>query len=380
MFFELSDEQKNLQQKFHKLAESHLRPLSLEIDQRPPGPIDSHFLRIMEKENFPALLIPEEYGGRPVDCITLAVILEELAWGSIDFVSIINATFHAIMTVLIGGTQEQKSIFLKQLLDSRGSVASFCPTEETGGSDSSSFSTLARKDDGQYILNGTKNPVINAGDCLFYVLWANLEEERDRSGINAFVVPGDAAGIKVGPYHDKSGMRGAPTASVIFDEVAVPRENLVGPLGSGYLLMMQAVDWGRVFVGATCVGIARAALETALDFAKTRYIKGRPIISNQGVSFILSELMTHLEAARLLVWKACGLMQSGLDFTAAASMAKLFASELAVRATSEGMLIMGHKSVERPSLMEKLQRDAQLTRIVEGTSQIQKAIIANQLQ
>ncbi len=380
MSFELSDEQKSVQQKFHKLAESQLRPLSLEIDQRPPGPIDPHYLRILEKENLPSLIIPEEYGGKQVDWMTLAVIIEELAWGSVDFSSIVNATLHSIMTVLNGGTRDQKSRFLRKVLESRGGVASFCATEDTGGSDSSSFSTLAREENGAYVLNGSKNPVINAGDSLLYVLWANMEYECDRSGINAFVVPGDAEGIKIGPYHDKSGLRGTPTAQVTFDEVTVPKENRIGPLGSGYLLMMQSVDWGRVFVGATCVGIARAAVEKALDFAKTHIIKGRPIINNQGVSFILADLMTRLEAARLLVWKACDLMQAGLDYTAAASMAKLFASELAVRATSEGMLIMGQKGVSRPSLMEKLQRDAQLTRIVEGTSQIQKAIIANQLR
>jgi len=380
MLFELADEQKSYQQKFHKLAESRLRSLSLEIDQRPPGPIDSQFLRILEKEDFPSLIIPEEFGGKPVDWITLAVILEELAWGSLDFVSIINATFHAIMMVLYGGIGEQGSELFKKVLTSRGSVASFCVTEDTGGSDSSSFSTLARDEKGTYVLNGSKNSVINAGDALFYVVLANIEEKRDRSGINAFVVPGDAEGINIGPYHDKSGMRGTPTASVTFDEVIVPKKSLIGPVGSGYLLLMQTIDWGRVFVGATCVGITRAAVEEALAFAKTRIVKGRPIISNQGVGFVLSELVTQLEAARLLVWKACGLMQSGQDYTAASSMAKLFASELAIKATSEGMLIMGHKAVLRPSLMEKLQRDAQLSRIAEGTSQIQKAIIANQLR
>jgi len=380
MILELSEEQQKIQQKFHMIAESQLRPLSLDIDQKTPGPIDTHFLRILEKESFNSLLIPGEYGGNPIDVISLAVIEEELSWGSVDFISIINATFHAIMTILLGASPEQKSEFLPLMLNKAGAVASFCPTEEKGGSDSSFFSTLARLENDRYILNGSKSPVINAGDCLFYVVWANMEDDRGRSGINAFIVPADSEGITVGPYHNKSGNRGMPTAEVKFHETGIPRKNLIGQYGSGYLLMMQVIDWGRAMAGASYVGLARAAIEEALEFAKTRIIKGRPIISNQGISFILSDLVTQLEAARLLVWKACRLIELGLDYTAASSMAKLFASELAVKATNEGMMILGQKSAIRPSLMEKFQRDAQLARIIEGTSLIQKAIIANQLR
>lgn len=377
--FELSDEQKKLQDKFHKIAGSQLRPLSLDLDQKSPGPIDFRFLRILAKERLNSLIIPEKYGGRPVDAITLAIIQEELAWGSIDFVSIVNSTYHAIMTILIGGSQKQKAEFFPLMLNPQGAVASICVTEDKGGSDSSFFSTVARLENGRYILNGSKNPIINAGDSLFYIVWANIDNEKERSGINAFIVPASSEGITIGPYHDKSGFRSMPTARVSFNDVSISKNNLIGLPGSGYLLLMQVIDWGRALTGGSCTGLARAAVEEALEYAKTRFIKNRPIISNQGVSFILSDLVTQLEAARLLVWKACRLIDLGLDYTAAASMAKLYASELAVRATSEGLLILGQKSCYRSSLMEKLQRDAQLTRIIEGASQIQKAVIANQL-
>ncbi|MBI4765328.1 MAG: acyl-CoA dehydrogenase family protein [Deltaproteobacteria bacterium] len=377
--FELSKEQKRLQDKFHKIAEFEIRPLAIDMDKKLPGPIDPSFLRILANNNLNALIIPREYGGKAVDSVTLALIEEELAWGSVDFISIINATFHALMTILIGGSKEQKSKFLPMMLSPAGAVASFCSTEEKSGSDSSSYSTLARFKNDRYILDGQKNPIVNAGDSLFNIVWANLENQKDRSGINAFIVPATTKGISIGPFHDKSGFRGMPAAMVSFSGASIPKNNLIGVPGSGYLLLMQVVDWGRAIAGATSVGLARAAVEEALGYAKTRLIKKRPIISNQGVSFILSELTTQLAAARLLVWKACRLIDLGLDYTAAASMAKLFASELAVRAATEGMLILGHKSYFRPSLMEKLLRDSQLSRIIEGTSQIQKIIIANQL-
>ena len=377
--FKLSEEQKTLQEKFHKIAESQLRPLSLEIEQRTPGPIDPCFSRLLAKEGLNSFIIPREFGGKPADGITLAIIIEELAWGCLDFASIFQANIHAMKTILIGGAKEQKAEFLPLMLSPTGAVASFCPTEDKSGSDSSSFSTTARLKKGRYILSGKKNPVINAGHSLFYIVWANMENDQGRSGINAFIVPGGSQGITCGPYYDKCGYRGVPMAMVSLDQVEVPKKNLIGPSGSGYLLLMQTVDWGRAFAGASCVGLARAAIEEALEFAKSRIIKKRPIISNQGVGFILAELVTQLEAARLLVWKACKLMDAGMDYTAASSMAKLFASELAVRASSEGMLILGQQSLYRSSLMGKFQRDAQLTRIVEGTSQIQKAIIVSQL-
>lgn len=377
--FELSERQRGLQQRLNAIGASRLRPTTMELDRAAPGPLDRNFLDILGQEGLISLLIPEEYGGQRVDGITLAVIIEELGWASTDFAAVFQSTLHAAKTILIGGSPEQKETFLPQLLAPEGRVAAFCPTEEQGGSDSSSFATTARLSGDRYILNGEKTPVINAGSALFYIVWANMDTDRGRSGINAFIVPGDTPGVTCGPYYDKSGHRGVPIAKVSFENVDVPKENLIGAPGSGYLLLMQAVDSGRAFVGASCVGLARAALEIALEYAKERKIKNRTVISNQGVSFPLAELMTQLEAARLLVWKACELMDAGLDHSAASAMAKLFASELAVHATSEGMLILGQKSMHRSALMEKFQRDAQLTRIVEGTSHIQKAVIASQL-
>ena len=377
--FDLTKRQIHLREKFHIIAKSQLRPLLSELDRIKPNPMDHQLLEIIGKEHLNSLLIPKEYGGQQVDNVTLAIIMEEIAWGSPDLVSIYMANMHAIKTILIGGTKQQKAEILPLLLDSKGCVVSFCPEEGKGGSDSSSYSTTASEKNDVFVLNGTKKPVMNAGNSAFYMLWANMDDNKGRSGINAFIVPCNSAGITCGPYYDKSGYRNKPVASVSFENVRVPKRYLIGSAGSGYLLLMQTLDWSRAFIGASSVGYARAAIEEAIEYARTRIIKNRPIIHYQGVGFVLADLATQLEAARLLVWKACKLIDALQDHTTESSMAKLFASELAVKATSDGMLILGQKCIDPSSLMGKFQREAELMRIFEGTSQIQKTIIMNQL-
>jgi acyl-CoA dehydrogenase len=377
--FELTKEQKSVKQKIRRLAEERLRPSSFRVDAGKPGPLDNEYRRIISEEHLNAFIVPVEFGGREVDHVTLSVITEEIGYGCAGMASIYGATIHATSPLLIGGSQEQKEAFLPMLLKPGGEVAGCCITEEKGGSDTSFFTTTARQVDGGYIITGTKVPVLNAGSAAFYVVWASSNAGRGRAGINAFLIPKDTPGITFGPYHDKHGLRCAPTAAVHFNEVMVPRVNLVGLPGSGYLLLMQCLDWGRAFFGAVCVGLARAAIEESIKFAKDRNILDRPIIKNQSISFILAELATEIDAARLLIWRACRLMDLKMDFSRESSMAKLFASEVAAKTTNEGMLILGKKGYLEPSPMSKYQRDAQGLRIIEGTSQIQKRIISGQL-
>ena len=379
--FELTKEQKALKDRLHRIAVDKIQPYSLEIDASKPGKIDKRYLEIIAQEKLNAFIIPERYGGRPLKWVTLSLVMEELGLGCAGFAGIYAQTLHVVSTILIGGSPAQKKEFLPLLLGPSGAVASFCLTEEKGGSDVSSFSTkaLLEKDD-YYRLNGSKTPIINAGDAVFYVVWANTGTgKKGLAEINAFIIPRDEQGMSFGPLHDKPGLRSAPTATVFLKDLNVPISNLIGPSGSGYLLFTQTIDRGRALVGSICVGLARAAIEMAIGFAKERTVRARPIIRNQDISFSLAELATDLEAARLLVWKACHRMDKHMDYTALSSMAKLFASELAVRATTQGMLILGQRGCKRPSLMDKFQRDAQMTRIIEGTSQVQKMIIASQL-
>ncbi len=278
--FELSTEQKKLQQKIHRQAQK-LHPLSLKVEAARPGPIDKNYRKIIAEEKLNSFIIPEEFGGRPLDQLTLSIVTEEIGFGCAGLASIYAATVHSVSALLIGGSPEQKKRFLPLLLRPADSVASCCITEEKGGSDTASFKTTATQEGDSYVISGEKVPIINAGNAVFYIVWASSDTGRGRAGINTFVIPKNTEGISVGPYQDKPGLRCAPTATVSFRNVAVPKSNLIGLPGSGYLLLMQTLDWGRAFFGAICVGLARAALEEAIGFAKKRVVSNRPIIKNQ---------------------------------------------------------------------------------------------------
>ncbi|MGA2731059.1 MAG: acyl-CoA dehydrogenase family protein [Syntrophobacteraceae bacterium] len=377
--FELSTEQKRAELKFMRLAKKKLHPLSLKIDAQEPGPIDPAYLDILADEDLNAFLVPKQYGGRPLDFITLSLVIEGLAYGCAGFASIYGATLHAVSAVLIGGSHDQKAAYLPLLLGHRGKPAGCCITEQKGGSDTSRFSTTAYPDGQYYILNGTKSPVINAGDAAFYVVWANTNTGKGRGDINAFIVPGDSPGISIGPYHDKPGLRCAPTATVSFSEVQVHSSDMIGLQGSGYPLLMQSLDWSRALFSAICVGVAKAAFDQTAAFAKQRSIRNKPIIKNQGIGFSLADYATDICAGRLLVWRACRMMDRNAHYTKEASMAKLFASRMAARIASEGMLIMGLTAHTGPNLMAKFQRDTQVLRLLEGTDHIQKIIISSQI-
>ncbi|MEN6359056.1 MAG: acyl-CoA dehydrogenase family protein [Smithella sp.] len=376
---EPTEKQLTLQEHFRRLAVKRLQPQSIRIDVAKPAGVDPDYLAVIAEENLNAFLIPEAYGGKPLDWMSLAILFEELGAGCAGFAAVYAQTFHSIAALLIGGSEEQKKRFFPHLLPPGGRVASFCVTEEKSGSNTSSFSTSFSRKEKFFILNGDKEPIINAGKSRFYVVWANEEGTKNRAGISTFLIPAKTAGLGFGPYHDKPGFRPAPTAAVHFKNVRIPEGNMIGPAGSGYLLLMQILDWGRALGAAIAVGLARTAIEEAIRFAKQRVILKRPIIRNQSIAFMLADLVTELEAARALVWRACRLIDLGRDHTVASSMAKLYASELAVRATTEGLLILGQSGYKRPSLMDKLHRDAQAFRIAEGTSHVQKLIISGQL-
>ncbi|HRR40734.1 MAG TPA: acyl-CoA dehydrogenase family protein [Syntrophales bacterium] len=376
--FEPSVEQITLQEHFRRLSETTVRPLSLKVDVGHPGPIDENYLDLIAKENLNAFIIPSQYGGRLLDHVSLALVIEELSYGCAGLATIYITTLHVVFALLIGGSETQKESFLPSLLQSSSVVAGGI-TEDRGGSDTTSFSTIARLEGDHYVINGIKSIVFNAGNASFYLVWANSVATKGREGINVFIVPKETPGISFGEYHDKPGLRCVPSATMTFQDVVVSKSNLIGLPGSGYLLLMQMLDIGRAFFGAICVGLARAALEEIINFAKGRIIRNHPIIKNQGISFSLAELATEIESARFLVWKACRLMDLRQDFTRESSMAKLYASEVAAKTTNEGMVILGRKSYVQQSSMAKYQRDAQALRILVGPSQIQKIIISSQL-
>jgi len=375
---ELSAEQKRTELKFMRLAKK-LHPLSLKIDAQQPGPIDPAYLDIIADQDLNAYMVPKQYGGRPLDFVTLSLVIEGLGYGCAGFASIYCVTMHAVSALLIGGSHDQKAAYLPLLLGHSGRPVGCCITEEKGGSDTSRFSTKADADGEHYIINGTKSPVISAGDAAFYVVWANTGTGRGRGDINAFIVPGDSPGISIGPYHDKPGLRCAPSATVTFSNVKVHKYDLIGAPGSGYPLLVQSLDLGRALFSAVCVGIAKAAFDETATFAKQHTIANKAIIRNQGIGFPLADQATDICAGRLLVWRACRMMDRNAHYTKEASMAKLFSSRMAARIANEGMLIMGQTAHTKPNLMAKFQRDAQVLRLLEGTDHIQKMIISSQI-
>jgi alkylation response protein AidB-like acyl-CoA dehydrogenase len=305
------------------------------------------------------------------------MVVEEIAAGCAGLAACIVGVMHAITPILIAGTEKQKRTYLSPLTKGQPVLASFALTEPYGGSDLTSLKTSAKKLDKDYVLNGTKDYIVNGAVAELVTACAQVRPEYGRGGLQFFLVPGKD--IKVSRVRNKMGIRYANTAQIIFDNTLVKEENVLGQDGSGYLLLTQTLDYGRALVGAVEVGIARAAYDLALKYAREREQFGRPIFANQGISFPLVEMATIIDAARLLVWRACWLMDQNDDYSKESSMAKVFASEMAQKVTSKAIDIMGATGYSSDGLLSMYYRDAKVGSIVEGTNNIQKMTIASLL-
>jgi acyl-CoA dehydrogenase len=239
--------------------------------------------------------------------------------------------------------------------------------------------TLATRKGDHYILNGTKAFITNAGLAGFYIVFATIDPRKRDGGLNAFIMDGDSKGLKLGAIEDTMGLRALQTGELIFDNVEVPVENLLGAENTGFLIAMQTLDISRPCMGAGAIGAARSAFEVALSYARERKQYGRPIIENQGISFMLADMATEIEAARLLTWKACWLIDQGMDSTMASSMCKIFATETAERVCSRAIQILGGQGYTRKWPLEKYLRDVKALQIYEGTNQIQRVVISSML-
>ncbi|MEW6424566.1 MAG: acyl-CoA dehydrogenase family protein [Bacillota bacterium] len=378
--FRLTEDQEKIQQKIRDRVQRTILPAALPADRRSaPGPPPAAFLELIGEERLGAMFIPRASGGLGYDYATGAVVLEELAAGCPGLAAMAAASLHAGAPVLMVGTAEQKQLFLPWLTEASPGLGGFAVTERQAGSDVAAISTLARRGSGGYLLTGIKCSVINAGIAGFYLVFASLAPGKGRAGLNAFIVPANAAGLTVGPLEDKVGLRNAPTAEVALQEVFVPASHLIGREGAGYLLLMQTLDRGRAFSAAVAVGTARAAFELALAYARERRQFGRAIIKNQAVSFALAEMATTIQAARLLTWHACRLIDADEDYSQAAAMAKYFSSRAAEEVTAWAMDLFGRYAHNKTYPIEKLWRDAKTIATVEGTHNVQRMVIASLL-
>ena len=377
--FDLTDEQLEYQKMARAFAEKEIKPYAAELDRRQDGKFNWEIVRKFARENLLALCIPKEYGGLGVSYLTSVIVAEEWAAACLGISADAGITALATNCIALVGNEDQKKRYLPLVCGKDGVLAGIALTEPEAGSDVGGIRTKATRKGDYYILDGTKTFITNAGLASFYVVFAIIDPQKKHGGLNAFIVDAESPGLTLASTEDKMGMRASQTGTLIFKNVRVPAQNLLGVENSGYLIAMQTMDMARPGAGASAVGVARAAYETALVYARKRKQFGHALIGNQAISSQFVDMAIDIEAARLLVWKAAWLIDQGMDSTKASSICKTFASEMAERVCSQAVQILGAKGYTRNYPVEKYYRDVKAISIYEGANQIQRMIIASML-
>jgi acyl-CoA dehydrogenase len=373
--FSLTDEQKDIRELAHDFAEKEIRPVAWDLDRDSTFPHE-----IVQKAWEVGLMnshIPEEYGGPGLDYLSGCLIEEELGWGCSGIGTSLMCNGLATAPVALGGSEELKKEYLGMLTE-EPRLASFCLTEPDAGSDVSAMRTTAVKKGDKYVINGTKCFITNGSHASWYTVYAKTDREAGHRGISAFVVPRDA-GVVVDKKEDKLGQRASDTAMISFNDVEVPASNLLGEENKGFKLAMMTLDRTRPGVSAMAVGIGQAAFEYARDYAKERVQFGVPIAMHQAIQFMIADMATKVEAARLLTWKSAALLDKGERNTLASSHAKRFAADSAMEVTVDAVQVYGGYGFIKEYPVEKLMRDAKIMQLYEGTSQIQRLVIAREV-
>ena len=375
--FTLTSEQKLYQKTIHEFCEKEIKPLAKKIDQEEYFPWELY--RKMGKMGIMGMTVPKKYGGADVDRVSYMIALEEISrvCGSTGI------TVEAHNSLGIGhiyekGTEEQRKKYLPKLTSGKA-IAAWALTEANAGSDAASIQTTAILDGNEWVLNGTKQFATSGDIAEVVIVMAKTDKEKGAKGISAFIVEKDTPGFKAGQLEDKLGLRGSRTAELIFEDCRIPKSHLLGEKDMGFIGAMNILDRGRTAIGAMSVGIARAALEDSIDYAKQRQQFGKPIGKNQAIQWMIADMATEIDAARLLVYRAAYLEDKNIPFSIEASMAKLFGSEMAMRATRNAIQIHGGYGYMRDRPLERYFRDVKLCQIGEGTSEVQRMVIAKRL-
>jgi alkylation response protein AidB-like acyl-CoA dehydrogenase len=376
MDFRLTDEQVQIQQMVRDFALSEIQPSLAEWDEAQHFPVDT-FKRAGELGML-GVTVPEEYGGAGLSYVDYVNVIEEL--GVVDSGFALSVAAHNSLGtghIYLAGNEEQRKKWLPKLATGEW-IGAWGLTEPNSGSDASGMSTVAVKDGDEWVLNGTKNFITNATYADISVVLA-VTDRNDKKGITAFAVEMDRKGIRPGKKENKLGMRVSDTAELVMEDCRVPSANILGQIGYGFVDAMKVLDGGRISIGALAVGIARGAFEAARDYSKQRQAFGQPISQFQAIQFMLADMATEIEAARLLCHRAATVKDAGERVTQFSAMAKLYASEVAVRATEKGVQIFGGYGFIKEFPAEKYYRDVKLCTIGEGTSEIQRVVIARNL-
>ena len=376
MDFTLSEEQRMLQTAIRDFARDKLAPVADELDRRQEFAWDN--FKMMAEMGVFGLSIPPEYGGGGGDEISIAIAVEEIARACASTADILDVHLCLCSAPIYRfGSEEQRQRFLPPL--TRGEkVGAHAVTESEAGSDISNIQMTAVKDGDSYILNGTKIFITNGDVCDIVFVFANIPELGNR-GMTAFIVEEGTPGYSKGHKYDKLGMHAATNADQVFEDCRVPAANRIGEEGQGMRICLEILDHGRIGIAAQSLGITQAILDRAIDYSKQRVQFGTPISQNQGISWRLADVTTELEAARLLTYKAAYLVDKGQPFRREAAMAKLYASELAMKATTLGIQVFGGYGYMMDSPMQRYFRDAKLTEIYEGTSEVQRMVISRDI-
>jgi alkylation response protein AidB-like acyl-CoA dehydrogenase len=377
--FDLTDEQLKYQHFARSFADKEMKPYAAELDRRHNESYDWGIVGKFAQANLLGLCIQRAYGGQGVSYLTSVVVFEELAAACLGMSAAVGVTALATNCIELVGNEIQKKRYLPRVCGKDGVLAGVAVTEAQAGSDIGAIRTKAVRKGDCFILEGTKTFITNAGLADFYIVFASSDPQKQLGGLNAFIVDGQSAGLRLACIEDKMGMRAAQVGTLVFDQVAVPAENLLGAENSGFLILNQIMDMARPATGASAVGVARAAYETALAYARERKQFGTPIIENQAIYSQFADMAMEIEAARLLVWRAAWLIDQEMESTRASSMCKTFASEMAERVCSQAVQILGAKGYTRDYPVEKYYRDVKAISIYEGANQIQRMIIASML-
>ncbi len=374
--FALTDEQKELRAVAREFAEREIRPKAAEYDVAMRHPADviakAHEVGLMN------LHVPESLGGLELGAFDGMLVGEELYWGCSGIGTSITANGLGAGPVLLAGTDEQKAAWLAPLLE-EPILCSFGLSEPEAGSDVAKLKTTAVRRGDEYVLNGSKTFITNAGYAAWTVVFAKTDPAKGHRGISAFVVPMDTPGVQIETHLDKMGQRATDTSAFALTDVVVPAANRLGEEGQGFKIAMQTLDFTRPGTAIGAVGVAQAAYELAVQYAKERVTFDVPIAMHQGVNFLIADMATEIEAARLLTWQAAWMLDRGERATLYSSFAKRFSADTAMKVTTDAVQVFGGYGYMKEYPVEKLMRDAKLFQIYEGTSQIQRLVIAKEI-
>ncbi len=378
MEYFLTEQQKIIKGLARKIAEESILPVRAELDEKEEFPWA--IMKDLADTDMFGVFVPEEYGGVGGGCFELCLVMEELSRVCSAVAVSYAASALGSLTLLEYGTEAQKQKYLLDIASGKR-LAAFALTEATAGSDAGAIKTTANREKGGYVLNGTKQFITNGGEAEIYTVIALTSKERGARGASAFLVEKDTPGFTFGRKEKKMGIRASATRELVFEDCLVPEENIVGKEGMGFIMTMRLLARSRPAIGAQAVGLAQGALEAAVDYARQRIQFGHPIISLQAVQHMLADMAIQVEAARSLVYAAARTIDSGVkNFTEESAMSKVFASDVAMKVTTDAVQILGGAGYMRDYPVEKMMRDAKITQIYEGTNQVLRNVIAAELR